>query len=363
MTRGLNIAVLCVALTAGCASAEEGADDAARLRTFRAVCAARSAAASEAETITVVGRDGWLFLGPGLRHLSVAEPFWGASAAKVSRAARPEYADPLPAIVDFKTQLDALGIDLLVVPVPDKAVIYPDALDASIRPGRPRLDAVNASFYAVLRDKNVAVLDLTPAFLAEREASPPPGQPLYCRTDTHWSPRACVLTAELIAKVAAGRPWLADVKKTAFVREPRTIEITGDLARALPETADRPSETLTLRVIAAPGPAATRPVADDRDSPVLLLGDSHCLVFHVGGDMHAESAGLADQLTAELGFAVDVLGVRGSAATAARASLYRRAQADPQYLARKKLIIWCFAAREFTEAQGWRKWPVAPPAE
>jgi alginate O-acetyltransferase complex protein AlgJ len=39
--------------------------------------------------------------------------------------------------------------------------------------------------------------------------------------------------------------------------------------------------------------------------------------------------------------------------------LYRRARKDPGYLAKKKVIVWCFAAREFTESdQGWDKVPV-----
>ncbi len=49
-------------------------------------------------------------------------------------------------------------------------------------------------------------------------------------------------------------------------------------------------------------------VAPDRNSPVILLGDSHNLVFQAGGDMHATGAGLADQLAYELGFAVDLVG-------------------------------------------------------
>ena len=95
------------------------------------------------------------------------------------------------------------------------------------------------------------------------------------------------------------------------------------------------------------------------------MGDSHCLVFHAGGDLHGTGAGLADQLAAELGRAVDVIGVRGSGATPARVNLLRRAKADPSYLANKKWIIWCFAAREFTESAGWSAVPfggVASPA-
>lgn len=36
----------------------------------------------------------------------------------------------------------------------------------------------------------------------------------------------------------------------------------------------------------------------------------------------------------------------------------RRARRDPDYLPEKKIVIWCFGAREFTEADGWRKVPL-----
>jgi len=63
--------------------------------------------------------------------------------------------------------------------------------------------------------------------------------------------------------------------------------------------------------------------------------------------------------------AVDVIGVRGSGATQARVNLLRRAKADPACLAGKKIVIWCFAARDFTESAGWSLVPfssVAKPA-
>jgi alginate O-acetyltransferase complex protein AlgJ len=98
-------------------------------------------------------------------------------------------------------------------------------------------------------------------------------------------------------------------------------------------------------------------VEPDANSPVLLLGDSHTLVYH---DFLAERAGLLDQLALQLGFAPDLIGTRGSGATPVRINLYRRSVKDPGYLAKKKVIVWCFAAREFTEAtEGWAKVPVA----
>jgi alginate O-acetyltransferase complex protein AlgJ len=54
---------------------------------------------------------------------------------------------------------------------------------------------------------------------------------------------------------------------------------------------------------------------------------------------------------------VDLVAVRGSGATPARVNLLRRARTEG-YLAKKKVVIWCFGAREFTEASGWQKVPV-----
>jgi len=100
------------------------------------------------------------------------------------------------------------------------------------------------------------------------------------------------------------------------------------------------------------------PVQPDAGSPILLLADSHGLVFHLGEDMHARGAGLADQLAMEFSIPVECLAVRGSGATPARISLYRKQRRIDGYLASKKALIWCFAAREFTESSGWRKVPV-----
>ncbi len=242
-----------------------------------------------------------------------------------------------------------------MVPVPPKAVIYPEGLpDGEGAPGGApagRLDADLQSFYGQLRFKGIQVLDLTPVFLKHRAR---PGGALYCRQDSHWSGTACALAAseigmELFATFD-GRP------RQAFTGDWEQAEISGDLWTSLDEP--RPErERLRLRRVRAVGGG---PVAPDPDSPVLLLGDSHCLVFHAGDDMLARGAGLPDQLALELGFPVDLAAVRGSGATPARVNLLRRAQKDPQFWARKQWVVWCFSAREFTESDGWRRVPLAP---
>ena len=70
---------------------------------FRAGLAAKVKVADKNYDSVVKGKDDWLFFAPELRSVSVGR-FWGANAKKVSRAVRPENADPLPAILDFKAQ-------------------------------------------------------------------------------------------------------------------------------------------------------------------------------------------------------------------------------------------------------------------
>lgn len=320
---------------------------------WQARFAALAAAAEERESTVVPGEQGWLFFAPELRHLSLG-PFWGEAASRVSRAPAAD-ADPLPAILDFQRQLDEAGVDLLFVPVPAKAAVYPDALpnDAA---GAAGVDIARAdtTFLDQLREAGVAVLDLLPLF-RQRAGDAGDEHPLYCRQDTHWSGRGCQIAAEAIAEEIGERPWRAAAAQEDLATETRQVQIEGDLWRVLPAPRP-PQESLTLRFVGRQEGGALTPLPPSRQSPVLLLGDSHALVFHAGGDLHAQGAGLADQLAYAFGFALDVIGVRGSGATPARLNLLRRGDG----LAGKKLVIWCLSVREYTEGQGWKKVPIRP---
>jgi alginate O-acetyltransferase complex protein AlgJ len=313
----------------------------------RAEFGARFAAAEKAKASVVAGADGWLFLASELRMLSF-DRFWSDAAANASRAPKAEWADPVPAIVDFQTQLKARGIDLLLVPVPPKAAIYPEKLVAGAAPQ----DALAplTEFYAALKSAGVEVLDLGPLMLAAKNGE---HGPVFCATDTHWSGSGCVLAAQAIAKAIGDK---IQVKRTGtFSAEWKTVAIHGDLAE-LPGAAGAGSaeEKISVRTVNAAGGAAVEP---DPGSSVLLIGDSHTLVFH---DFLAQHAGLLDQLAAELGIVPDLIGTRGSGATPVRVSLFRKSIKEPAYLAKKKVVVWCFTAREFTEAEsGWQKVPVA----
>jgi alginate O-acetyltransferase complex protein AlgJ len=297
------------------------------------------------------GADGWLFFGGELRLLSLGR-FWGEEAPKVSRAHKPELADPIPAILDFHQQLKARGIELVFVPVPPKAAIYPEKIvpgfDVRTTDSAPLLQR----FYAELRGAGIDVLDLTAVFVQNRENS---RGPVFCKTDSHWSGVGCVLAAQAIAEnVRAKLPTPPSVKE--YASDWKEAQISGDLDGLISRGTDKPApERIAIQSVSEKGNAAA--VEPDANSPLLLLGDSHTLVYH---DFLAEHAGLVDQLALQLGFAPDLIGTRGSGATPVRLNLYRRSVKDPGYLAKKKVVVWCFAAREFTEAtEGWAKAPVA----
>ena len=194
------------------------------------------------------------------------------------------------------------------------------------------------------------MLDLTPVFVEQRQV---PGPELYCKTDSHWSGRAIDLAAQAIAKHVRDRPWSKGLPTSSYASEPRKVEITGDLARMLDE-ASPARETLPLTAVGSR--QGTR--AHARDSGSRQPGAAH------GGQPHAgfprsrpvrPGAGLPDHLALRLGFPVDLVGIRGSGATTTRIELLRRRD----NLKGKKLVVWCFSCREFTESTtGWRKVPV-----
>lgn len=285
-----------------------------------------------AGTIAFKGRNGWLYSKSELEHLAGGELANG-KIAEHSKAAGAATADPIPAMAAFNGELAEMGIKLVVVPVPPKCAVVPfegleqgDAM-AYLRP-----------FYEELRAKGIEVLDLYDDFAASAE-------PVYCKQDAHWNPAGIKLAAGKIAEVA-GLPH----GDAVFEGKEETITVAGDLMLSLDKEA-QPSEEVAI--------TRYEGTAIDETSPVLLLGDSHTLVFSSGGDMLAENGGLAECLAAELGMPVDRIGVKGAASTVVRMNLFRKAARDSGWIADKKVVVWCFACREFTESTaGWVVVPV-----
>ncbi len=322
--------------------------------TFMKELAARADELAAENRSVLRGNDGWLFYGPELRSLSVGR-FWGTNAVRVSRCSNPANADPLAAILDFDAQVKSVGAELLLVPIPGKAAVYPDKIAdfSMVRSGakQDRVDGTLREFYEQLRRSGVTVLDLTDEMIAHRDDA---GGAMFCRQDTHFSPRAVAWVAAQIRAAVTNRPWLDTRPGRRYNLQEKEITLNGDLWGLLGDPS-LAKEKVTVQVVTGPDAA---PVGTSRDSPVLLMGDSHTLIYSAGEDLQATGAGLPEHLAAAFGFPVDLIGIRGSGATPARVSLLRRRD----NLAGKKLIVWCFTVREFTESTvGWAKVPVVRP--
>lgn len=72
--------------------------------------------ASQGNAEAVIGQDGWLFYRPSVDY--IVKP--GSSFHRES--------GPVPAIIAFHEALKAQGVDLILLPVPGKATIYPEYL-------------------------------------------------------------------------------------------------------------------------------------------------------------------------------------------------------------------------------------------
>jgi hypothetical protein len=298
-----------------------------------------AALAARFGTVTAPGalraHDGWFFL---------AHELHAYAAGSLTAARRSGLGDPLAAIVALNTMATMAGIQLLVVPVPGKIAVYPDKLDPAWIMER-RFDAEQLAFYQELRGHGVEVLDLLPDYLALRKQ----GTEVYCRQDSHWSPSGMQHAAEAIQHWMSTQPWYAGVAKLATTRVAQTVKATGDLATLLADQADAPEQLQVMRV-----EAAGHPLATDRQSPIVLMGDSSTLVYH-GDGLLAEAAGLPDQLAALCSTGIDLIGVLGGGANGSRMILARR----KDNLAGKKCLVWVFAARELSESSdGWKMIPV-----
>ena len=274
----------------------------------------------------VIGEDGWRFLPAELKFAAkLASP----DLANLTKTA-------VEAIADFAGQMKAAEVTLIVLPVPPKVLLAGAAAGVTAEE-QTKMRAGWESIMRELTDREVTVVDLLADYSSATHEP-------FCRRDTHWSGRGIALAVDRLLPLlegagmadheapGVGDAWTKQTINGDLGGDPEEIELRGQRLPAEPEAIKK--------------------------NPVLLLGDSHVLVFHQGGDLHTTGAGLPDQVAAALGSMPDVLGVRGSGATSSRVQLARRARADENYIPSKKVIVWCFAGREFTEADSWKKVPI-----
>jgi len=311
----------------------------------RAVQIAQFVVLADCGEKAVAGRDGWLFYRPEVQYLTERWPAPGRSAADPD--------DPLAAIVDFRDQLAARGIKLLVVPAPNKASVYPEMLSARAGSEGGPVNARSGKILADLARAGVEVVDLFDLFARERSRrTPPDPSPLYLAQDTHWSPEGMRLAAHAVAERLLQFGWV-ERGKVHYDLKPAPVSRHGDVVQMIRnpwiERLFPAEEMVCSQVLSAD---RREPYRDDPGSPVLVLGDSFLRIYQ--GD-EPRSAGFIAHLARELALPIASLVNDGGASTLVRQELYRK----PALLAGKRIVVWQFVERDLRfGTEGWQKIPL-----
>jgi hypothetical protein len=291
------------------------------------------------------GSPGWYFYKPGLNYM-------------LSRRESPKTVsstnDPLPAILDFRDQLAAHGIRLIVMPVPNKESIYPDRLTSRVIAGyvvAPRTQ----DLLERLRAAQVEVIDLFKEFGEARRQGGSNGEAaLYLQQDTHWSP----IGVDLAAKAAAGRllelGWVHCGGRD-YIERPCPVRRLGDILRMLQvPLIERQVEPESVSCVQVVRGDTGKLYEDAIDSEILVLGDSFMRVFQQD---EPRGAGFVAHLAKELKQPLLALVNDGGGSTLVRQEL----RARPGFLKKKKVVLWEFVERDIgLGVEGWKMVALTP---
>ena len=313
----------------------------------------------------LIGRNGWFFYKPDVDFL--IKPSVSDRRSVVVDPNDKQVSDnPIAAIKKFKEQLQAFGIDMMLVIVPGKPSIYPDVVSSRMQPAEAGSFSHSLRMLRDLKKQGIEAVDLFTPFARERLRDSEAGDSLYLHEDTHWKARAVRLAARVVADRIRRYPWFS-AGSTEYALDSVTIDRIGDIGTmsALPLNKVRglyglfiPEKTTcykVYRIIRDPKGVETErtPYKDDfRASTILLLGDSFSRIYQTD---EPRGAGWISHLARELGQPIASLVNDGGASTLVRLSLARK----PNLLKGKKLVIWEIVERDFRFGdEGWKDVPI-----
>ncbi|WP_300188298.1 hypothetical protein [Fibrobacter sp.] len=281
--------------------------------------------------------------------------------------------NPIQAILKFRDQLKAKGVELLVVITPGKPSIYPERLtgtvDSVVAPGHGKM------ILDSLTSLGLNTVDLYTPLLAAKKYDEHFG-PLYLDDDTHWTPRGAELAAAVIAgsvlqmnaagvidlgsgalryvPVDSSADRMGDIGEMSGLNKFDVFKpqlVTGHVVyqQAMDE------RILASRLLDVDDSVALEidttktPFKDDfRKSKILILGDSFSRIYQTDAPVNA---GWIAHFARNISRPVSSIVSDGSASTLVREKLARKAGV----LKGKKLLIWEFVERDLRfGAEGWK---------
>jgi hypothetical protein len=286
----------------------------------------------------VVGREGWLFYRPSVRY-AIERPSGHSDA---------DSADPLSAIRSFRDDLEARGIELLVVPVPGKESVFPEMLAKRAEDAGVVVPEQTRRLLGQLEQSGIEHVDLLEVFRRAKQKESRSDRRLYMAQDSHWSPEGARVAAGAVARrVLEGGAVKRGVR--AYIERTITVRRHGDLVEMLhAQPIERALEPENLACLQVLEPDTKTPYRDAPESEVLILGDSFLRIYEKD---EPGSAGFIAHLARELAQPLTSIVNDGGASTLVRQELAHR----PKLLTNKKLVIWEFAERDIRfGAEGWQ---------
>jgi alginate O-acetyltransferase complex protein AlgJ len=311
---------------------------------------------------TVLGRGGWLFYQPGVDYLTgpdiIDSRYLLLSMKKMvdKNGERQPQPDPRPAILQLNAECMRRGIRLVVVPIPEKAMLQPSELtgrmdfSGSLAPPNNR---GYARFAHELRAAGVDMFDVAPDTVR-------PGEVRYLAQDTHWTPGFMDTVAARIANhIAECTQWKPAAARPSYSLAAVPVSRVGDLVDMLKLPRDqqfyRPETVVVQQVLDRNSGQAWRP---DPEAEILLLGDSFTNIYSLPAMGWGASAGLAEHISYRLRRSLDVIAVNGGGASGARMELSR--VWNSERLVHKKVLVYEFAMRSLMN-ENWRLAQFPPP--
>ncbi|MGA2865674.1 MAG: hypothetical protein ABSF95_14470 [Verrucomicrobiota bacterium] len=285
----------------------------------------------------LLGRAGWLFYKPGVQCLTQRPD---------ARRGQSNATEALAAIVSLRDQLAARGIQLLVVPAPNKESVYPEKVTRRAERQNGVVGGETRRVLSGLKAAGVEVVDLFELFARAKQERTPTA--LYLAQDSHWSPLGARLAAGAVARRIKEKGWMG-AGDLEYEEKSAPVARRGDILRMLQvpalERRVPPEAIPCLQVVRRDN---HQPYRDAAGSEVLVLGDSFLRIYEKD---EPRSAGFIAHLAKELKRPLASIVNDGGASTLVRQELCRR----PALLAKVKLVVWEFVERDIRlGTEGWQ---------
>ena len=292
----------------------------------------------------LVGHDDWLFYKPGVQFATERLGIHQDQSTPT---------DAVTAIVALRDGLSARGVQLIVMPAPNKESIYPNKLTHRAPASGTLVSRDTKALMSGLKAAQVEVIDLFAVF-AEAKTASSPSPPLYLTQDSHWSPAGVKLAAQTVARRLIERDWIKS-GSVVYQEKPSAVARVGDLVRMLHvPRIERSTVPESIECVQVLRQGTDEPYQNDPASEILVLGDSFMRIYQSD---EPGAAGFLAHLAKELKQPIASIVNDGGASTLVRQELFSR----PALLKKKKVVLWEFVERDIRlGTEGWQVVPLPP---